>query len=67
MSFKIVLSFMGILTSLFWLSMMVASQTESLVTPHARFLFLIPFVTAILIGVIGLCVLFGEAVKKSKK
>lgn len=57
---KYYVAFLAVLGSLFWFAWMTASQVETLTTPHARFLFLMPFLIAISGGMFGLCFLFTE-------
>lgn len=54
------IAFLAVLGSLFWFAMMTASQVKDLATPHARFLFVIPFIIVLFAGVVGLCFLFTE-------
>ena len=59
------IAFMAVLCSFLWLSIMTASQMETLTTPHARFIFLWSFIIAISAGVVGLCFLFTHVQQKS--
>jgi len=57
-------AFLVVLSSIFYFAMMTASQMEALKTSHARVLFLIPFVIALLAGVVALCFLFTQVFPK---
>jgi len=54
------IAFLTTVGSLFYFAIMTASRLETLTTPHARFLFLLPFTIAFLGGALGLCYLFTQ-------